>query len=297
MERKRLIVNADGYGFTPGVNRGIIDTFKNGFIKSTSCTPNFGNLDEISNIANQFNWVSFGIHFNLSVGKPVSSPETVRSLINEVGEFHGHDLFNKIIRKKIAFEDMITELTAQAATLADRNIKITHFDGHQNKHLYPQYFQACLHVAKLFNIKAMRTHNRLLYLASGPIKTRKKIIYYVGHPVRLITHVGGKIRSKKSKKAGLILADRLITPGYLDSSHKTFSYFWKILAQTLPPGISEIYCHPGYPDDMLRKNAKYVEERAIETKILTDSKLLDYFKKQNIDIISFHDLINIKLFS
>lgn len=43
-----LIINADGYGFTPGVNAGIVETFEAGLVTSTSCTPNFGFLGRLA---------------------------------------------------------------------------------------------------------------------------------------------------------------------------------------------------------------------------------------------------------
>jgi predicted glycoside hydrolase/deacetylase ChbG (UPF0249 family) len=291
MTKRRVIINADGYGFTPGVNRGVVESFQANLVRSTSCTPNFGFLTEASKVAKQFPAVSFGIHFNLSVGEPVSKPEIVPSLVNDQLRFHGNKLINKILRKELVFNEMVTELKSQAAQLADQGIKITHFDGHQNKHLYPMFFAAAIEVAKYFNIRAMRTHNRMLYLSDGPVPTMAKFRYYLTHPSRIVTHWGGYNRSRSANQRGFVLADRLITPGYIDTSHKTLQSFWTTLAHTLPQGVSEVYCHPGYPDDLLRQNAYYVDERELETKVLSDPALLEIFREAGVEVISFHELI------
>ena len=68
--------------------------------------------------------------------------------------------------------------------------------------------------------------------------------------------------------------------------------FWRVLAETLPAGYSEIYCHPGYPDDLLRANAYYVDERAVETKVLSDPELKQFYADHNVQIITFRDLIS-----
>ena len=93
--------NADGYGFTPGVNEGIVKTFEAGLVTSTSCTPNFGHLDEAASIQAKFPEVSFGIHFNLNVGFPCAEPRQVRTLIGENGRFLGPALGKRLLQGKV----------------------------------------------------------------------------------------------------------------------------------------------------------------------------------------------------
>ena len=134
--KRYLIINADGYGFTPGVNAGIIETFKSGLVTSTSCTPNFGHLGDTGDTQKRFPQVSFGIHFNLSVGRPVSPPRKVRSLLGEDDKFIGDQLLPRILKKQVSEVEVGTELAAQAALLADQSVKISHWDGHLSKTAY-----------------------------------------------------------------------------------------------------------------------------------------------------------------
>lgn len=291
---KYLIINADGYGFTPGVNDGIVETFKSGFVTSTSCTPNFGFLGDAGRVQKQFPDVSFGIHFNLSVGAPLSPVSAVRSLVGEDGKFLGSGLLNRIVRREVRVEEAERELSAQAAILADQNVKISHWDGHQNKHLWPLYFGAGVSVAKRFNIGGIRSHRRLLFTNSGALQLSEKISYYLKNPKRVLTHLGGRLRTASAERSGFVAADNLITPGYADDSHKSLRSFWEVLATTLPEGISEIYCHPGFPDDILRNNAKYVDQRADETRILTDPSLLELYRTNKIELINFFDLASLR---
>lgn len=288
--QRRLINNADGYGFTPGVNEGIVATFRAGLVTSTSCTPNFGHLGDAGKVAKEFPHVSFGIHFNLSVGKPLCDPKDVPSLVDGNGTMWGERLLEKIRSKHVRHEDCVKELSAQAAILADQDVKISHFDGHQNKHLYPVYFDACLEVGKKFNIRGIRCHNRALWTNSGPVAGGALIAYYLKNPVRFATHTIGRKRTAAARAAGFMAADRLITPGYADTSHKSHRRFWETLAATLPPGSSEVYCHPAIPDDLLRANAKYTEPRLEEMKILTDPALVDLYKESQIQLINFFEL-------
>jgi predicted glycoside hydrolase/deacetylase ChbG (UPF0249 family) len=287
---RNLIINADGYGFTPGVNEGILKTFEAGIVTSTSCTPNFGHLDKAGEVQAQFPDVSFGIHFNLNVGSPCAPVKKVRSLVGEDGRFHGPALGKKLLQGKVKIEEMEIELAAQAAMLADQGVKISHWDGHQNKHLWPVYFEAASRVAKRFAIPGVRSHRRQLYTNTGLIPWSSLIGYYLRNPKRIVTHLGGRMRTAQAERKGFAAADRLITPGYADDSHKSLGGFWYTLADTLAPGHSEVYCHPGFPDDLLRQNSKYVDPRADEVRVLTAPELLGHYKERGIILISFWDL-------
>ncbi|NPV70685.1 MAG: ChbG/HpnK family deacetylase [Firmicutes bacterium] len=283
---RRLIINADGLGFSPGVNRGIRETAAFGLVKSTSALVNFEAAEEIPQFARDFPMVSIGIHLNLTVGRPVAEPSRVRSLIDpQSGEFYGNRLPFLLMSGRVKWNEICLELESQVKKMIDFGIQITHVDGHQNKHLYPPLFFAVLETAKKYGIKRIRSHRR--FLTGSP---RQKLNYYVAHPQRLATHMAGRVLTDYARVKGLRCADRLISPGYADSSRKYLLSSWMELAKILPSGTSEIYCHPAYPDDILRRYATYVEERRIEVEVLTSEELRASFAMANIEIISFYDL-------
>ena len=86
------------------------------------------------------------------------------------------------------------------------------------------------------------------------------------------------------------MADRLISPAYLDESQKYNLGTWLGIFRHLPEGTSEIYCHPGYVDDTLRKYATYVEQREQEREILLSEEFKTGLSISNIELISFHQL-------
>lgn len=283
---KKLIINADGLGFTPGVDKGIWETARFGLVKSTSAVPNFDSPENIGRFAREFPNVSIGVHFNLSVGIPVSPIGKIPSLVNpKNGRFWGRELPKRLMMGKIEFDHMHTELNAQVQKLLDLGASITHFDGHQNKHLYPPFFVAAIEVAKEHRISRMRCPRRLL---TGTLA--EKTLYYLRNPQRIFTHSAGAILAHRAKSNGIVMADRLISPGYADGSHKSFLDSWLQIALALPDGVNEIYCHPGYPDEALRKYASYVEPRLAEIKVLTSHELKAVFEDRRIRLISFNDL-------
>ena len=62
---KRLIVNADGFGFGAGATQGILDAIREGhFISSVSVNANFPDAERIAELISEFPHVSIGVHLN-----------------------------------------------------------------------------------------------------------------------------------------------------------------------------------------------------------------------------------------
>lgn len=286
---RRLIVNADGFGFTHGINAGILESIEQGIVTSVSCNANFPAIEAISELVRRFPRISVGVHFNLQVGRPVCSPALVPSLVTPGGEFHRHDFVSRLLRGAVLRNELELELAAQAQRIINLGASITHWDGHQNKHLFPGYFSAACRVAQRLGIRRMRTHRRHLVTTAGQ-GTRSLGGYYVRHPKRLLTHGLARLQMRRAERWGFRMADRLITPGYLDAGVKAMRSTWVSLLDQLPAGTNEIYCHPGYPDDELRRYATYVDQRAVEIEVLTSREVRDAIGRNQVDLISFFDL-------
>jgi len=85
---RRLIVNADGFGFGPGATQGIMEAIREGkFITSVSVNANFPDVAQVRNLVSEFPHISVGVHLNPMAGKPCLPPEQVRSLIGDDGYF------------------------------------------------------------------------------------------------------------------------------------------------------------------------------------------------------------------
>ena len=287
---KKLVINADGFGFTPGVNTGIVEAVAGGLITSVSCNANFEHIRELPELIGTYPGVSVGVHFNLSVGEPVAPGSEVASLVGSDGRFLGEDFVGAMMSGKIRFSQMKTELDAQARRLEELGAKISHWDGHQNKHLFPPFFLAAMQVAKAHGIRSMRTHRRYLFLQDEVDRGKSLRRYYRQNPRRFLTHGGGRLTSFIARRNGFTMADRLISPAYADSTAKHLAETWISIMRQLPKGVNEIYCHPGYPDDLLRKNASYVNEREDEVRVLTSQELKDAVAANHVQLVSFRDL-------
>jgi len=285
----KLIVNADGFGFTFGNNRGILECLEAGVVRSVSVNANFPAVEETPAMAERFPRVSVGVHLCLTAGRCVSDPADVPDLVHEDGSFLGNDFRPTVMAGRIPRDQLLRELRAQVQRLADMGVPLTHWDGHQNQHLLPPFFDAALRVVKEFGIGRMRTHRHYLFGVGGGRGVRAAL-HLLTHPRRAGYYAAERFLMRKARRRGMRMADRLITPGLLDGSRKFNRQFWVELFRRLPEGVSEIYCHPGYPDETLAAHATYVNERIEELKILRDPALAEEAVRAGVDLISFHDV-------
>src|SRR5262245_12015792 len=110
---KRLIINADDFGFTRGVNEGIVRAFKLGVVTSTTLMANGEAFDHAVELAKANPGLAVGCHLAAVGGRP---------LLNEGGTLVNGDsrlpatltnLVSGLIRGKIRIDDIESEFRAQ----------------------------------------------------------------------------------------------------------------------------------------------------------------------------------------
>ncbi len=284
---KYLIVNADGFGFTRGNNRGITEAVQRGIITSISVNTNFDAVNDLPAFAKRFPDISIGVHLNPVVGRPIAKPSDIPSLVTRDGDFHYQDFARRLMRKEIDLDEMAYELSLQIQRVRDMGIPISHLDSHQNQHLYPPYFQVFLRLLKAHGIQRMRTHAHFV-LAESARPRLDAWGFYLRHPKRLITHSLARYEMGVARKAGVRMADRLMSTSH--TGDKAVLALWLQLLRNVPDGWSEVFCHPGYPDDDLRRWATYTDPRQTEIAVMTCRETKDEIQRCGITLKSFHDL-------
>jgi len=290
MPEKRLIVNADGFGFTYGNNRAIFEVLEKGFVRSVSANVTWPAVEQVKTLISDFPNVSVGIHVNLSVGPPVLPCNKIPSLVNSSGEFHGRDFPRLALRGKLNPEEMRRELAAQINKLRSLGVQITHWDGHQGRHRYPGFLEAILDVAREKSILATRTDK---YYIVTPRKARMWYLlkYFSAHPRNVVTHYLSSYLTRCTKRAGFHMADRRLVIDALGAGAAYSVEAWEILLQEMPEGVNFIECHPGYVDDNLLRYSSLVESREKEMKMFCSHDWLSKAKEYGVDITSYHALL------
>ncbi|MGE8205363.1 chitin disaccharide deacetylase [Heyndrickxia sp. NPDC080065] len=123
-----LIINADDFGLSRGVNYGIIESHKNGIVTSTTLMVNMPAAEHAVNLVKNCPSLGVGVHLNLTAGKPIHT--NVPSLINDRGYFH----HNRDLLKKGNWMDLEKELRAQIEYFYTLGLEPTHIDTHHNIH-------------------------------------------------------------------------------------------------------------------------------------------------------------------
>src|SRR5258707_9725647 len=131
---KRLIVNADDFGFTRGVNAGIVRAFKSGIVTSTTIMANGEAFEDAVSLAHANPGLGVGCHLAVVGGRPVAAPSEIPSLVDRNGVLPATltRLVIKIARGYASGEDIAREFRAQVRRVVDSGIEITHVDSHKH---------------------------------------------------------------------------------------------------------------------------------------------------------------------
>ena len=151
---RRLIVNADDFGLTSGVNRGIIEACEHGIVSSTTLMAKSSAFDEATDLAKAAGPsdanLSVGCHVVLMDGEPVLPPDRVPSLLDSSaanGSRFRENLSDFVLasfRGKLNPAEVEAEANAQFARLQDAGIQPSHFDTHKHAHMFPAVLRPLL---------------------------------------------------------------------------------------------------------------------------------------------------------
>jgi chitin disaccharide deacetylase len=286
---RRLIVNADGYGFGDGATRGVTDAIEGGrVITSISVNANFSAVHHLPGFLDRHPQISVGVHLNPLAGRPCLPADRVSSLVRSDGYFHEGEFFGRLSAGAVDMGELRAEFEAQIETVAAlAGTRLTHLDSQAHSHL--RYFDLFLDLARKWRIQRIRTNASMICLeALRPGLTRT--LAYVARPHVWAVHQYRKWQMRRAHRAGLRTADALVTVGYAGTGNKTNLENWRRILQNLPRGTFEIFCHPAYPDDTLRRWSTYHEPRAREFTVLRDGHLRELAERLGIKLISFSEV-------
>lgn len=277
-DRARLIINADDFGFSAGVTRGIIEAHLAGSVTSTSIMANGIDWENAVRLARANPKLCVGVHINLVQGRPLLR---VPSLTNaRTGEFHSlGGLLMRADWQRIDADELAAEVRAQIERVRGAGITITHLDSHRHAHTLRGIFPVVARVA---------------------IEARIWVIRIPREPIRLnaldLTATFRKI----------VINDALVGARALPlpRSLKTTDHFRGISLQggthfasrlrrvldTLEPGSTELMVHPGHVDEALAAQDPYTAPREIELAELLSAGVRERLARGDIELTSFATL-------
>ena len=258
----RLILNADDFGLTRGINRAVSELHRVGVLTSATLMADGPAFDDAVAIARNMPTLGVGCHVVLVDGTPVSPLHEIPTLLGPNGRtFRASllDFVRDLYLGHIDEAEIAHEAQAQLQKLQRAGIDVTHLDTHKHTHVFPPVARALVDLVNKSSVGSMR-------LPFEPAFSRK--ISHSTTTRRLQMALLERLRPEFQ----LLAANTLTTDGTLgiaatgtldsDTLHR--------LLNALPDGrLFELVCHPGYYDaDLDRLPTRLRASREIERKAL-----------------------------
>ena len=268
---KQLVVNADDFGYTRDVNSGIIEAHRNGILTATTLMANGKEFDHAVELASGNPNLDVGCHLVLIGGKsllrsghpfPQSLPEFLRRLA--LRQLNPYD-----------------ELCAQVEKIIKAGIQPTHLDTHKHTHLALPVLKAVARLSEEFGIRWVRRPFDYPLSGGDPVPWRKRVLSSGLQAVRSYFH---RTLSRHGCRTTDYFAGFQLT-GYLRTNELV------ALLRTLPEGLTEFMCHPGYCTNELRAtNTRLKESRERELQALTAPEVRATLQQIGIELLRYRDL-------
>lgn len=272
---KTLVINADDFGFAPGVNRGIVEAHRRGTLSSTSMLVNTPSFAEAAVLARETPALGVGLHFNLVSGRPLTDVPTLAD--PRTGHFHSlAALARRAFVGRVSAEDVRRECDAQLAALSRAGIAITHLDSHRHAHALPGVLPAVLASARAARIRIVR--KPLDQPTADAVASAKMLALHASWRVASRT-LGAEDRELLR---GAPSFRGIALQGARDVERR-------LLAQLdhLPAGATEIMLHPGYDDETLAAQDPYRAERERELAALQSPLVAERLERSDIRLVTF----------
>lgn len=275
---RRLVVNADDLGFTPGVNRGIFECAAAGTVTSASVMVNTPGFDDAMAGRGSVR-LGLGLHLNLIDGRPLT---TAPSLVNPAtGDFWPFAQFlARATAGALVAAELETETAAQLARLAKAGVTITHLDAHRHTHVHPRTWPAITRAAQAAGVPFIRIPREPLAMNAGRARpTLTKALLGVA--------MAGGASYAAARRLGFRTADAF--SGISPQGSRSFEADVLAFVRGLRPGLTEFMVHPGYVDDALRARDGYLAEREVEVRALTSPAVREAMRAGGVALGAFGD--------
>jgi len=285
---KQLIINADDFGMTAGVNRAILELGRRGAVTSATLMAAAPAAAEAAEAGLRRPGFGVGCHVVLVDGAPISPPDAIPTLIDPrsptkaprfrstLGAF-----VRDLLRGRIREADIEAEAVAQIRRLRQLDIAVTHLDSHKHTHAFPRVLRPLLRAAVLCNVACIR----------NPFEPEWSIAA-TGNAGLLRRLQVRALRSQRryfleaAEHIGVLTTDGSL--GVLATGSLDEATLRRILA-AMPEGVWELVCHPGCVDDDLKAaGTRLVDSREIERAAL--GEVVPEFARRGVSLLHFGQL-------
>jgi hopanoid biosynthesis associated protein HpnK len=243
-----LVVTADDFGATPGVNVAVARAHRDGILTSASLMVRGDAASAAVRAAREAPALGVGLHLVLAQGVPAAPASEIPSLVTRGGRFPEQPVLAGFRHawawcRRRGRAELAREVEAQLAAFAATGLPLAHVDGHLNMHLHPMVLPTLVALAPRYGIRAMRlTHDDLGFALAhdarhGLRKRSESVIFRA-----LAAYAAPRLAAAGIRAPAQVFG--LHATGHVDEGYLL------ALIPRLQPGVSELYCHPAAGDSV-----------------------------------------------
>ncbi|GAB2025587.1 carbohydrate deacetylase [Lactovum odontotermitis] len=256
---KKVIINADDFGYSSTVTRGIFKAFQEGLVSSTTLMANMPGRDEAIQLAKENPELGVGAHLVLTCGRPMSAR---KSLTTEEGKFYRLADY-PVARKKMLDQEIYEEWSSQIDYLLNAGVALTHLDSHHHVHSFPENECIVLELANKYHL-TFRNYDGL--------EERVKLPNQQG--IRGFADLMNYPFIRNMEKSYEIVKE------------DCYKEIQKVL-DNVTEDVTELMVHPAFIDEALYFGSSFNLQRMREVEILTDPKVKEMFEANELEIIHY----------
>ena len=273
---KRLIISADDFGLTQGINEGIIRCAREGIVTSASIMANMPAFEHALTLAKQYPALATGVHLNLLKGSPLQPSGEVRSLVDSQGVFYTLPYFTiRLLSGRIVLAEAEKELRSQIEKALAVGLQVTHLDSHRHFHVYPSLLKLVIKLATEYKINKIRCP---LSLSVLPGSIKELILNSLSRNARHSLDAGNISHN-----------DSFFELVKIEGKSDPVSALVKFI-ENLHNDVTEVDCHPGFATAELNGIEATIHNRERQVEILTNLALPELMQKYEVKLINYGDI-------
>lgn len=286
---KELILNADDFGLTRGVNEGIIRAHREGVLTSATLMANGAAFDDAVRHAHANPGLGVGCHLVLTGGMAVAPATEIPSLVDGDGRLPRTlgTFIGRVTCGAISSVDVERELKAQVRKIRAAGLEPTHLDTHKHAHAHPRILEVLGRVASESGIQNIRKPLEAIRDSWRTARSNGS-----GFAKQFLGSVAIRATAPRfravTKRYGLRSPDHFL--GLAATGHLGDGLLRGII-DTLPDGRTEIMLHPGICDSELAATGSRLQrQREEELRALLDPAVKRLLSERGIRLITYREL-------
>ena len=286
---KQVILNADDFGLTRGINDGVIRAHLDGILTSATLMATGPAFEDAVEKAKANPKLGVGCHLVLTGGISVAPPQEIPTLASPEGQLPETlaSFVARVTSGRIRSSDIETEVRAQIDRIRRAGLEPTHVDTHKHTHVHPRVMRVVALVARDCGIARIR--NPIESFRDSWDSTRTDGVGRIKDLAAstAVLSVASQFRAM-AKRCNLRFPEHFL--GLAATGRVTAAALGRLI-DSLPEGTTEIMLHPGICDaDLASTGSRLQHQRQVEMEALLSPEARRAVENRAVQLITYREL-------